>query len=182
MAKRVRPPPQDDLTNSPARHGVSAQHERLVGRLIIEWSKLEGTMQETLWTLMDIKWEDGRVITHTMDATKKLQLLRTFSKRHLIGDQLDLLTNTFDCMEEYQEDRNVIAHGSWGTLVESGEPIVMSLRRKTQPDKIVTEGFPSWRMYQIIDGIKICRTALIVWRERHEALPDRRSPPLHDAS
>ncbi len=182
MAKRVRPPMQDLGEDFGARYGVSCQHERLVGRLIIEWSRLEAIMQEVIWTILDIKWEDGRAITQAMDATRKLQLLRSFSKRHLEGKRLENLTAILDCIELYQEDRNVVAHSTWGTLIETGEPIAMSLRRKSQPDQVVTEGFPAPRMYSIIEGIKDCRDYLILWRETHESSHERRTPPLYGGS
>jgi hypothetical protein len=163
----------------PVKYGVSLRHERLVGRAIISWSRLEAAIQDIIWVILDVPLEDGRIITARMDAIKKMQWIKSFSKRHLDGKPLEDMEFILSKVDDLLDDRNFIVHTSWGTLVNTGEPVGMSLRRKSQPHEIVTEAFPERRMLEFISDVDAARNGLIAWRKQHESLPGRRTPPLY---
>ncbi len=177
--KAQKPPLQKLGSGDHFKHGVSMKHERLVGRLVIEWSRLEAIMQDVIWSILDIGLEDGRVLTARSTAQIKLQWLRSFSRRHIKGSELEALNDILSAIEELQDDRNFIAHASWGTMKSNGDPVGMSLRQKSEPSEIISETFPDWRMRQIIARIMNARDALVCWRQKHESLPGRRTPPLY---
>jgi hypothetical protein len=60
-------------------YGVAMAHERLVGRVVIECSRLEAVLNDLLWKLLGVSFEDGRVITGRRMLLTKLaysELLR----------------------------------------------------------------------------------------------------------
>jgi len=92
MLETKRPPkPQKPPITSlkPGQYvspGISARQEMLIGRLVVEWAKLEAMMQDASNLGCSVRFEDGRVLTARMDARTKLQWLRTFSNRHVSQD------------------------------------------------------------------------------------------------
>jgi hypothetical protein len=155
----------------------------LIGRVIVEWARLEAMMQDAIWNILNVPLEDGRVLTARMDARTKLQWLRAFAKKHVSGDELKTLSDTLDLIELSQDDRNFITHGTWATMWPDNVAVAMSLRPKSPPDEILTESFPEWRMSDIIIDIRKSRSALYHWLERRDALlgkPPR--PPPNDLS
>jgi hypothetical protein len=63
--------------------GVGMQHERLVGRAVIEWSRLEAVLNDLIWCFLNLSFEDGRALTGRADAGTKIALLRLIAPRHL---------------------------------------------------------------------------------------------------
>jgi len=128
---------------------------------VIAWAKLESAMQDTLWNLLGLKIEDGRILTARMDALYLIDALRKLAPRQIddqqrLGEFLDTLTK----MDDRREDRNFIVHGSWGMFGNPQhpqlglEPIAMSLRQKVpDPTELLSETFPADRMYSIIRDI-----------------------------
>jgi hypothetical protein len=153
----------------------------LIGRVVVEWAKLEAAMQDAIWNILNVPLEDGRVLTARMDARIKLQWLRTFSQRHIFGDELTNLSEILDLIERRQDDRNFIAHGTWGILHPDNIPVALSLRQKSPPDEVLSESFPEWVMTDIIRDIRKSRDALVAWMARRDSLlgtPPR--PPPSD--
>lgn len=149
---KISRPPKPVVQPLPAgakRPGVPMWHERLIGRLIVDWAVIEALMQEIIWAILDIDISDGRIITARMDARRKMQWLRSFSKKHLEDDSFNTLADILDGIELLQDDRNFIVHGTWATMQRTGIPIAASLREKSDPDKVVSETFPMWRMQEI---------------------------------
>jgi hypothetical protein len=61
----------------------------------------------------------------------------------------------------YQEDRNFIVHGSWGTLAPDNVPICTSLRPKSPtPGEVIAETFTEERMLNLINGINEAITGI----------------------
>jgi hypothetical protein len=97
-----------------------------------------------------------------MDANGLMIALRRLAAIHIDIEQektnfLDVLTK----LEGRREDRNLIAHGTWGTYRDPTEPlnefvpIAGSLKPKAPiPTELVSETFPSGRMYEIIEDIE----------------------------
>jgi hypothetical protein len=178
--KPPKPPLQRLGPGIHMKHGISLKQERLIGRVIVSWSKLEAIMQDVIWVILDVGLEDGRILTARMNAITKLRWLRSFAKRHVSGENLESLQSILDTIEVLQDDRNFIVHASWGTMIKNGEPAAMSLRQKSEPHEIITETFPDWRMHKIIADIVSTRDELISWRKQQESLPDRRTPRLYE--
>jgi hypothetical protein len=179
MAKRETPPLVrlgPDVTTVP---GVEPDQYMLIGRVIVLWSALEHVMQDTIWHVLGVPFEDGRVLTQRTDAARKLQWLRTFAKRHISPEQKAELDLVLDEIELLQDDRNFIAHGTWFTTKPDNVPWASSLRIKGLPDEVVSENFPEPRMVEICQGIVKARNALAIWRNRLLASRDKSSeePP-----
>ncbi len=52
------------------------RQERLIGRFVVEWSKLEGALEDLIWHLLKLDMEIGRHITVRMDAISKIKMAR----------------------------------------------------------------------------------------------------------
>jgi hypothetical protein len=162
---------------------VSPQYERLIGRTIAAWSKLEACMEDFIWSLLKVEIEQGRVMTARVDAVGKIRMLRELGHLELPEAMFHRLSLTLDEIDVLRDDRNFIAHGSWGrtkvdmTMVH----VCVSLRPKApSPDQVVSETFPEKRMLTIIDGIERTKWTLIeLMRELH-TLPGRSVPPRHE--
>jgi hypothetical protein len=154
----------------------------MIGRVMITWSKLEAAIQGVIWTFLALSLEDGRILTARNDVQANLIILRALAKRHLGEAAFNELTPVLDRIKARQEDRNFIAHGTWGTLMPGMLPVAMSVRTKAPDDSlIVSESFPSERMTEIVDGINGCLLALIALEDELLALRGKqpRRHPQH---
>jgi hypothetical protein len=168
MTKGGKPPITPLPPGTTHRPGVSARHERYIGRVTVAWSWLEATMQDVLWQLLDGPIDDGRIITAGADANRKIQWLQGFANKHLAGDELREMTEIFAAIDAARIDRNFIQHGSWGTLMPDAVPIAGSIKEKgDDPTEIVAETFPEERMRALWNNIHRCKFALMRWANRH---------------
>lgn len=163
MVKR----PQKSPIKTPNPHDgpynptVSPDQQLWIGKIVVEWAKLESCLDDLIWAFFDLPMEFGRLITQRMDATGKITLLRSLSELCFDGKAYDLhlkdyLKEFVDTFDILREDRNFIVHGTWGTN-PFGVPIAMSLRVKADPSWVVSETFPWQRMRHIYAGILIAK-------------------------
>ena len=141
---------------------VSMQYERLIGRVIVAWSKLEACMDDFIWSLLGVEIEQGRVMTARVDAVGKIRMLRELGQLELPEKLFHQLSPTLDEIDVLRDDRNFIAHGSWGRMGPYMAHVAVSLRPKPlAPDELVSETFSEKRMRGIIDGIERTKRTLI---------------------
>src|SRR5690348_13219398 len=67
---------------------VSMWHERLSGRVIIAWSRLDACLQGLIWTFLNLSMSDGKIITSRLDAGLMIQMLRALGTRNLVPERL----------------------------------------------------------------------------------------------
>ncbi len=162
---------------------VSMQFERLIGRTVVSWSKLEACMEDFIWSLLNIPIEQGRIITLRVDAVGKIRMLRQLGEMVLTEAQFHTLSPTLDEIDVIREDRNSIAHGSWGRMDPDMTHVCLSLRPKgLAPDEVVSETFSESRMRAIIDATERTKSVLIGLMQELHASPGRSLPPHHEGS
>lgn len=105
-------------------------HLAFIGRLIVEWSRLENALEDMIWHFLDLSDDDGRVITCRLDARSKTEMLGAFDVRYLSPTLAGRLANVLKLIRELQEARNLVAHGAWGILMPENIPVALSLRIK----------------------------------------------------
>jgi hypothetical protein len=151
-----------------------------IGRVCAKWAQLESAMQDILWQMLGVPIDDGRVITSSTDATRKLQWLYGFAGKHLNGDEWDRLKAILEETDAVRLDRNFIVHGSWCTHVPTTDPMAMSVKEKgPDPTEIVSETFPPDRMRQIWETIDKCKFELMRWANAH-SISRGKEPPYPD--
>lgn len=103
-----------------------------------------------------------RVITNELNVNLKITLLRSLAHAYLSEEDFDEVeTHLLYYIGIYQEDRNFIVHGSWGTLMPENVPVCTSLRPKSPtPGEVIAETFPEERMINLINGINEAITGL----------------------
>lgn len=162
MAKRPDKLPIKPMApGAPVLDTVPMSHERLLGRFVVEWAKLENTMDDLIWQFFDLPIEFGRVITSKMDANSKVQMLKTLcntsfghsSPDYMMTSYINELTSEISIL---RESRNLAVHGTWGRNHPSFTPMALSLRIKDNPSTVVAEDFPERRMRDMItDTIRL---------------------------
>jgi hypothetical protein len=161
---KPRPPKPSAVSKRPDQSVAaltSMQHERLVGRAVMTWTKLDACLQGLLWAFLNLSMSDGRIITSRLDPSVITQMLRALAIRNLVPEKLQNLLDVLNLIDQCREDRNFIVHGAWVVLLPEGTPQAMSLRPKAEPGEIMSEAFPARRMYQIIERMEECRLALV---------------------
>ena len=145
-------PPQPDLG---VQYDLPISQEKLIGRVVVEWAKLEGALDDIIWRFLNIPMEYGRIVTSRMDANAKIAMIRSLNLLGFDPSTYDYLLNCYlkeilDHIDILRESRNLIVHGTWGRSLPDKIPIAMSLRIKDTPSTIVSETFPSERMRVIL--------------------------------
>lgn len=130
---------------------ISMQQERLIGRVVVAWSKLEQAMHGVIWALLDMDPDDGRIVTGKQDAKHKIAILRGLGKKHLSEQAQPRFIKLPNISEKLYVDRNFVAHGSWGTDMNRNIAIAATLRERPaaedgDPTYIVTQYFSPARM------------------------------------
>ena len=177
MAKgRKRPvrqkPPITPLKPEQYPHfDVSAEQQRLIGLVVLNWSKLEANIDDTIWHFLNLNLDDGRVFTNRLSTDQKVTLLHSLAHTYLSEEDFnEVETNLLDFIGIYQEDRNFIVHGSWGTLMPDNAPVCASLRPKSPtPGEVVSESFSEERMINLVNGINEAITGLRMLMARLDA-------------
>jgi len=117
---------------------IGLNTEKIIGRVVVEWSRLEGVMEDFIWHF-----------TGRLDATAKIRMLRALGELKLREQRWHVLSSTLDKIDMLREERNMMVHGTWGRI-PGGVPIAISLRiRPLAPDQVVSETFPAERMQGI---------------------------------
>jgi hypothetical protein len=171
-------PPIQPYRGQKVTPDISMSHERLIGRVVSAWAKLETVMQQLVWTLTGLSFEDGRTLTGRQGPDWLIAVLRSLAERYISDEgnpsQRHKLLDILDIVDQRRVDRNDVVHGSWGRM--DGAHIVGSLRSKT-PDlsNVTTETFNAARLRAIVDDINRCGAFIYVLTELLEA--SRETPP-----
>lgn len=160
---RTKPPIQDRRPDQVFYSRVPLYQERLIGRAVVAWSRLEAAMQDTIWKFLDIPIEQGRLLTARHAPESLILILRTLGRASLSVDKANQFDRVLDLIDIYREDRNFIVHGEWGILSPDWIPTAKSLRPKSpKPDELVSETFSPERMYNLIKAMDEAVNALCV--------------------
>jgi hypothetical protein len=144
-------PPQE---NERVELSIGRAHEKLIGRIVVGWSRVDGILEDCIWELLNVKIEVGRVITARLDASSKIKMIRALSPVILTEAQLHKIVPIIDRVDILREVRNQIIHGLWGRN-EWGIPFAISLRTKPlERDQVVSEPFPDTRLQEILAEIQ----------------------------
>jgi hypothetical protein len=159
---RILPP---DPNVTAINHTVPMSHEKLIGRFVVEWSKLEGVMDDLIWRFLDMPVEYGRIVTSHVDATGKIKLLTQLIETSFGHSSPDYIMFSYfeeilDHVDIIRIDRNLIIHGTWGRN-SINIPISMSLRIRDTPSTIVSETFDDIRMKDLIRKTLDAKWAMI---------------------
>ena len=155
---------------------ISDDQILLIGQVIVAWSKLEAAMEDTIWMLLNLEEDDGRLVTKRLGADAKIQLLRLIGPKNIEDDTLQTeFLDWLKVIDELKEVRNFIAHGVWGTLMPDDVPVALSLKPQAEAGEVISETFPRERMIATSEGIQSMLRNLIALPEnigRPRRVPD----------
>lgn len=150
-----KPPVQKLRPDQYHKPDISDEQTRRIGQVIVLWSKLEVEMEDTIWMLLDLDDENGKIITKRLSTDGKTQLVRTLGALHITDKApLDQFNETMRYVEELKDCRNFIAHGVWGMLMPDNIPVALSLKPKSEIGEVISETFSVDRMEGIAGGIR----------------------------
>lgn len=142
-------------------------------------------MEDFIWSLLNVEIEKGRVMTTRVDAVGKIRMLRELGKLEMPEQMFNRLSPALDEIDALREDRNFIAHGTWGRqrIEMTTIHVCMSLRFKPlNPDEVVSESVPEGRIRELIDGIERTKWTLIGLQNEYHALPGKSVPRRYEGS
>ena len=155
---RVKLPIQEIRPDQVATPRVGIGQERLIGRAIIIWARLEASLHDLIWTIEGKGLAEGRGETEKHLVARLLKELRKIgsgSTETALEVRMAVLA-VAGAVKALSEDRNLIVHGTWGEL--DGVPTVGSLQLETIDRNDVTfESFPPGRLREFIRDVTACR-------------------------
>ena len=150
-----KPPVQKLRPDQIHNPDISDEQTRRIGQVIVLWSKLEAAMEDTIWMLLNLDEEEGRIVTKRLSTDAKIQLLRGIVSRRIPDKaSLDKFNDMMKYVNELKDCRNFIAHGVWGTLMPDDIPVALSLKPKSNVGEVISETFSQERMDGIFGGIQ----------------------------
>lgn len=158
---------------------VGMAQERLIGRAVVAWARLEASLHDLIWTIQGKGLAEGREETEKHLLARLLKELRKIGSGSPEAASREIRKAVLalaDDVELLSEDRNLIVHGTWGEL--DGVPTVGSLRFETVDRNDVTfESFPPDRLYDFIRDVTARgdrAVAIIAQVERSRREPSER--------
>jgi hypothetical protein len=125
---RVKLPIQKIRPEQVATPRVGIGQERLIGRAVIIWARLEASLHDLIWTIEGKGLAEGRGETEKHMVGRLLKELRKIgsgSTETALEVRMAVLA-VAGAVKTLSEDRNLIVHGTWGEL--DGVPTVGSLQ------------------------------------------------------
>jgi len=130
---------------------VRIETAELIGKLVIDWARLEGTLERLIWHLLKLDREDGKTVTATLDVRTKLRMLRRLIPRHVKPKSTkETAMALLEVVETLSDERNTIVHGIWSSIMPDNIPVATSMRTQTDPFHVVSTAFPDEVMKKII--------------------------------
>jgi hypothetical protein len=139
---RQKPPIEPRRPDQYAIPDVSRDHQCLIGLFVLNWSKLEGGIEETIWELLHLDIDAGRRLTSRLNTDVKIEMLRSLILAFARGDLLNDMIERMDYINGYKEDRNFIVHGQWGTLMQKMSPSVPHCGHRPHPERLLAKPSP----------------------------------------
>jgi hypothetical protein len=139
---------------------VGIGQERLIGRAVVVWARLETSLHDLIWTIQGKGLAQGREETEKHLIGRLLQELRKIgsgSSTETVSTEIRLaVLAVVAAVKELSKDRNLIVHGTWCEL--DGVPTVGSLQLETIGRNEVTfESFPPDRLRDFIRDVTAYR-------------------------
>lgn len=136
---------------------VGIGQERLIGRAVIIWARLEANLHDLIWTIQGKGLAEGREETEKHLIGRLLKELRKIGSGSSTETEIRLaVLAVAGAVKTLSEDRNLIVHGTWGEL--DGVPTVGSLQLETiDRNEVTFERFPPDRLRDFIRDVTACR-------------------------
>jgi hypothetical protein len=159
---------------------IGPRDERLLGRFVIAWSRVEAAAQSLVWAFLGLTPKDGKIVTSKMDVGLLLQVLRALATRNLRAEFLGDFLTYINIAEEIKDVRNLAVHGVWH-FIESDDvlgpkkvPSVMSIRAKVEDGKSlgVTETFPEGRLARNTRASEVIRVTFAALEQQLLSSPE----------
>jgi hypothetical protein len=156
---------------------VGIGQERLIGRAVVIWARLEASLHDLIWTIQAKGLAEGREETEKHLIGRLLKELRKSgggSSTETVSTEIRLaVLAVAAAVKALSEDRNLIVHGTWGEL--DGVPTVGSLQLETiDRNEVTFESFPPDRLRDFIRDVTACRdqvTAIVAQVESSKRGP-----------
>jgi hypothetical protein len=165
---------------------VTQSITRRIGSLIVACSRLEHTLEITIWALLKLDSEDGKMLTARMEMNRKQAILKELLQRNLQkgGEPID--PQFWEILQGVIEGRNKVAHGVWVTT--KGRPAIASTKWRQYKDYMTLELFSYEKLVALeslaIEADKMLRAYADAIQLQHVGLvpPPPSSVTIHQAN
>ena len=116
---------------------IPDDYKKAIGEVVIQWARLEFTVEYLIWRVLRLDEEDGRAITSRLDMKPKTEMLVNLAERYFSPKEATAkLKDYVSHIAHLHKLRNRIIHGFWA-IVDEETAIATSPRLKA-PSGYVT--------------------------------------------
>jgi hypothetical protein len=148
---------------------IPESHFNLIGKIIVEWSRITQTLEQTIWAYLGVDVSKGRIITEPLDAIRKVNLFRSLAETHMERESFKEMKQVLQRILELYSLRSLVAHGNWVIIKPDNEVSVMSLRNKLPDgaphDKAIDTLMPAEYMEYLISRMVEISNLFIALRQ-----------------
>lgn len=148
------PTPLETAPEQSASPDIPAEHITLIGHVVLEWSRLEKSLEELIWAYLGVDVDEGRIITARLDARYKMNMFRGLAEVLMQENDFSDMRRILHRMAELYSVRSLVVHGNWFVEKPGNVVAVMSLREKlpddASRDQVVTTDMPASYLRYIV--------------------------------
>jgi len=135
------------------------EHLRLIGLIITETARAEGTLALTFWALVDDPSRADAVFWTLGSAKARTDVVRGVAMETLTGDGTPQLIrsevlSSIDDFRNAASRRNDIAHGQWGTPAQKGANPFLSIKRPATKNPIFEKVYSTQDLEAVLSEIR----------------------------
>jgi hypothetical protein len=119
---------------------LPASNYRAIGEFMFRYSQLEGQLHEIVWHSLRLGYKTGRIVTIGTDSKVLCGMIGTItSSRMWITDSklADEMSAISKIVHDFNEDRNLIAHGSWQAPASKPKGPAKLVKTKKRSERIL---------------------------------------------
>jgi hypothetical protein len=103
---------------------VTDDHYKAIGKVAVEWSWLEASVEVAIWRLLGVEADEGRAITTHIAPRIRLDMLLSLVSLRTVAPTHKALGMLLEEIRKAGGERNDIVHGFWsGVHFDGPEPI-----------------------------------------------------------
>lgn len=150
-------------------------HVHAIGTVALQWNMAEIMLEELIWLYLEVDTPTGRIITRSLNANAKVELLRQIVELKEADQTIHkYLLHAMECFNLCRENRNHLVHGVAGNLSEKDALQLIKFRRNKPIDdnvfEVTSENIRKiakeiYECYNYISKLKVVVSMVLVFRQ-----------------
>jgi len=159
---------------------LPASSYRAIGEFMFRFAQLENQLHEIVWHSLRLGYKTGRIVTIGTDSKVLCGMIGTItSSKKWVGDYklAHEMKAISKIVQEFYEERNLIAHGSWQAQVSNPKAPAKLIKTKKQHERILPRASGSMTAANIRAKCKELRKANLRARKLLKSFPRQLALP-----